>query len=95
LFQPSTWNAIPIALLAFFTFVNVIDNTDWRPMMPRELSSFLIAVSIILALSLFVPCIESIANALRRRAEREKTELVAETNPNERESAPGYSRNVA
>ena len=36
--------------------------------MPLELRSFLFAVSAILALVLFVPCIESILNLVRRNS---------------------------
>jgi hypothetical protein len=40
--------------------------------MPEALSSFLISVSIIIALALFVPCIESIAFLLRRKAPKQR-----------------------
>jgi hypothetical protein len=73
--------------------INII--TDWRPRMPRELSSFLIAVSIIVGLFLFVPCIESIANLLRRRALREKAQPIDAPSTNEQESATGFSREIA
>jgi hypothetical protein len=38
--------------------------------MPEALSSFLVSVSLILVVALFVPCIESLAKFLRRGAKR-------------------------
>ena len=38
--------------------------------MPEALSSFLLSVSIILAIVLFVPCIESLVRVLRRGSQK-------------------------
>jgi hypothetical protein len=58
--------------------------------MPEALSSFLVSVSIILAMALFIPCIESIAKLLRRNADSQKQAAMSKG-----ESGKGYSREVA
>lgn len=51
--------------------------------MPEALSSFLFSVAIIVAVALFVPCIESITKLVRRHSELEKQTMNAEsTGPN-------------
>lgn len=58
--------------------------------MTQDLQSFLIAVGVILALALFVPCIESIANYVRRRRSQPTPELFSE-----QESRPSLYRETA
>jgi hypothetical protein len=55
--------------------------------MSESLSSFLITVSLIVALALFVPCIEALVRLARRAAKP----VIAPSG----EAAPGYSREVA
>jgi len=45
--------------------------------MPEELKSFLISVSVILTLALFIPCIESLTKLIRRNAQRQTQPEVA------------------
>ena len=56
--------------------------------MPEALSSFLVSVSIILVIALFVPCIESLAKFLRRSAQRRN-------NATQGEPVKAYSRKIA
>lgn len=49
--------------------------------MPDELKSFLISVSIILAIALFVSSIEAIANLIRRGTKRPAMATVSESKP--------------
>jgi hypothetical protein len=53
--------------------------------MPDELKSFLVSVSIILAVALFVPCIESVVRLVRRNNRVVSDTLVApEPKPSKR-----------
>lgn len=56
--------------------------------MPESLSSFLVSVSIILAVVLFVPCIESIVRLVRRKPRGFNSDVQGE-------AAKVYSREVA
>lgn len=56
--------------------------------MPEALSSFLVCVGIIIAVVLFIPCIESLVRLLRRSPQGESTNLRGE-------AAKVYSREVA
>lgn len=58
--------------------------------MTQDLQSFLIAVGVILALTLLVPCIESIATFVRRRRAQSATESFSE-----QESRPSLYRETA
>ena len=52
--------------------------------MPDELKSFLVSVSIILIIALFIPCIESIVKLVRRHSERQQANAEAsEVKPRE------------
>ena len=56
--------------------------------MPQSQSSFLISVSIILVLALFVPCIESVIRLVRRASLRRESTL-------QRDRAKTYSSEIA
>jgi len=67
--------------------------------MPLELRSFLFAVSAILALVLFVPCIESILNLVRRNSRQavdaDAVNLQPLATSSRVKSATGFSREIA
>jgi hypothetical protein len=46
--------------------------------MPEELKSFLISVSIILTIALFIPCIESITKLIRRNSQQQSATKLPE-----------------
>ncbi len=52
--------------------------------MPEELKSFLISVSVILTIALFIPCIESVTKLIRRNAQRQVETEVAGIKPSKR-----------
>jgi hypothetical protein len=56
--------------------------------MPQALSSFLVSVSVIIAVVLFIPCIELFMRLLRRGPQGQGTDLQGE-------AAKVYSREVA
>ncbi len=58
--------------------------------MTQDLQSFLIAVGVILALTLLVPCIESIANFIRRRRNPPVLESFGE-----QDTRSSFSREIA
>jgi hypothetical protein len=67
--------------------------------MPLELRSFLFAVSVILALALFVPCIESIINFVRWKTRQTEDTNAADLQPLTASSrvkpTAGLSREIA
>ena len=67
--------------------------------MPLELRSFLFAVSAILALVLFVPCIESILNLVRRNSRQavdaDAVNLQPLATSSRVKTATGFSREIA
>jgi hypothetical protein len=56
--------------------------------MPEALSSFLVSVGVIIAVVLFIPCVESLVRWLRRSPQNQGTALQGE-------AAKVYSREVA
>ncbi len=56
--------------------------------MPEALSSFLVSVGVIVAVVLFIPCVESVVRLLRRSPHDEGPDLQSE-------EAEVYSREVA
>ena len=67
--------------------------------MPLELRSFLLAVSVILALVLFVPCVESVLNFVRRKTrqavETDAVNLQPLATSSRVKTATGFSREIA